>query len=177
MAEYCFELGGQQYRLQLESSADGYRATIGGRSYLVHGQLRANGQLDLLVDGQRYRFFRAKNGSQANRRLLWLAGQTWAVDSVDPRRRPGAQAVQHAEGVINANMPGQVRAILVAVGDAVSAGEPLLILEAMKMEMRILAPHAGTISKIGCTVGDVVARGQRLIELTYAAPTARQEME
>jgi biotin carboxyl carrier protein len=74
-------------------------------------------------------------------------------------------------------MPGQVRAILIAVGDEVSSGDPLLILEAMKMEMRILAPQSGKISKINCALGDVVARGQLLIELTYVAPTDHQSME
>jgi biotin carboxyl carrier protein len=62
-------------------------------------------------------------------------------------------------------MPGQVRAILVAVGEEVSAGDPLLILEAMKMETRLLAPQPGKIGRLNCAVGDVVMRGQQLIEL------------
>ena len=72
MAEFCFAVKGEQFRLQLEPCDGGFRATIGGRTYLVHGQLHPNGQLDLLVDGQRYRFYSARSRDQSNRRLLWL---------------------------------------------------------------------------------------------------------
>ncbi|RIK43946.1 MAG: hypothetical protein DCC55_04145 [Chloroflexi bacterium] len=165
MAEFCFEVGGEQYRLQLEASADGYRVTIGGRTYLVQGQVRSNGQLDLLVNGQRHRFYSARSADQPNRRMIWLDGQTWALTAVDPRARRSGQVVRHTEDTVNAPVPGQVRAILVAVGDTVSAGDPLLILEAMKMEMRILAPETGKVSKINCALGDVVVRGQWLVEI------------
>jgi biotin carboxyl carrier protein len=165
MAEFCFEVGGKQYRLQLEASADGYRATIGEQTYLVQGHFRADGQLDLLVDGQRQRVYTARSADQPNRQVLWLAGQTWTVTAVDPRVRRQDQAVQQTEGTVNATVPGQVRAIQVAVGDTVSAGDPLLMLEAMKMEMRILAPKGGTVGKINCAVGDVVERGQWLVEI------------
>jgi 3-methylcrotonyl-CoA carboxylase alpha subunit len=165
MANYCFEVGGEQYRLQVEASADGYRVRIGDRTYLVRGQSHADGQLDLLVDGQRHRIYTARSADSPNRRLLWLAGQTWTVTAVDPRVRRNVQAVQQTEGTVSATVPGQVRAIQVAVGDKVSAGDPLLMLEAMKMEMRILAPKGGTVSKINCAVGDVIERGQGLVEI------------
>jgi 3-methylcrotonyl-CoA carboxylase alpha subunit len=164
MAEFRFEVAGEQFRLQLEPSAEGFRARIGDRTFLVQAQLCSNGQLDLRVDGQRYRLYSARVSDQSNQRMLWLDGQTWTVTSIDPRQRRKGQPMQHTEGAVNAAMPGQVRAILVAVGDEVSAGDPLLVLEAMKMEMRILAPQTGKIGKINCALGDVVARGQLLIE-------------
>jgi biotin carboxyl carrier protein len=163
VAEYYFAVGGEQFHLHLEPCADGLRARSGERTYLVQVQHQANGQLDLLIDGQCYRFFSAND--PATGRLLWLDGQAWTVTAVDPRRRGKGQAVHSTEGAITATLPGQVRAILVAIGDQVSAGDPLLILEAMKMEMRLLAPQPGKIGKINCALGDVVARGQRLIEL------------
>ena len=130
-----------------------FGSPLASESYLVHGQLHPNGQLDLLVDGQRYLVYSARSSEPANRRLLWLDGQTYTVTSVDPHRRQSDQPVPHTGGMVNANMPGQVRALLVAVGDQVSTGDPLLILEAMKMETRILAPHTGKISKINCALG------------------------
>jgi biotin carboxyl carrier protein len=168
MAEFCFEVEGELFRLQLDACAGGYRARIGDRTYLVQGQVRADGQLDLLINGQRHRIYSVRANLQSNQRMLWLGGQTWTVTSVDPRARRKAQkeqSVRHREGIVNATVPGQVRAILVAVGDEVRVGDPLLILEAMKMETRIHAPETGKISKINCALGDVVARGQLLIEI------------
>jgi biotin carboxyl carrier protein len=169
MAEFYFEVEGKQFRLQLDACAGGYNARIGDRTYLVQGQLRPDGQLDLLIDGQRLRIYSARATAHSNQRMLWLNGQSWRVTSVDLRMWRKDQQIdrsgQHRENSINATMPGQVRAILVAAGDEVRAGDPLLILEAMKMEMRIYAPHTGKISKINCALSDVVARGQLLIEL------------
>jgi biotin carboxyl carrier protein len=62
-------------------------------------------------------------------------------------------------------MPGQVIAVPVAAGDAVSRGQTLIVLEAMKMELRVAAPHDGTVEKVLVSVGEVVERGQPLAEV------------
>jgi biotin carboxyl carrier protein len=62
-------------------------------------------------------------------------------------------------------MPGQVLDVLVRVGDVVEQGQTLVLLEAMKMELRITAPQAGTISGVFCQAGETVDRGQRLVEM------------
>ena len=62
-------------------------------------------------------------------------------------------------------MPGQIRAVAVVVGADVAEGDTLVVLEAMKMELRIRAPHAGRVTAVSCKVGDVVERGQLLVEL------------
>jgi len=66
---------------------------------------------------------------------------------------------------MSAPMPGVVLKIFVAVGDVVSKGAPLLILEAMKMEHQISAPHDGTVQDIRCRVGELVQPGVDLIAL------------
>jgi biotin carboxyl carrier protein len=63
-------------------------------------------------------------------------------------------------------MPGQVVKILVAEGEAVRRGQPLMVLEAMKMEIRINAPRDGHVTRLLCQPGQVVERGQTLLELT-----------
>jgi len=60
-------------------------------------------------------------------------------------------------------MPGTVLNINVSVGQAVKAGEVLLVLEAMKMENEIMAPADGTVSKIAVTKGTAVNTGDVLI--------------
>ena len=62
-------------------------------------------------------------------------------------------------------MPGTVLEVLVSPGDVVSAGQVLVLLEAMKMELAVPAPAAGTVTAVLVAAGDLVARGQALVEL------------
>jgi propionyl-CoA carboxylase alpha chain len=64
-----------------------------------------------------------------------------------------------------APMPGKVSSVHVAPGDSVQAGQPLVIMEAMKMEHTITAPVASTVSEVRCAVGDQVDNGQVLVIL------------
>jgi propionyl-CoA carboxylase alpha chain len=60
-------------------------------------------------------------------------------------------------------MPGSVVAVHAQVGDVVEEGRPLLVLEAMKMQHTITAPHAGTVTELDVAVGDQVAGGAVLV--------------
>ena len=62
-------------------------------------------------------------------------------------------------------MPGRVVKLLVTVGDVVVAGQPLLTLEAMKMEHQVQAPHAGTIVEIFVQAGQQLDGGQPLLKV------------
>jgi len=72
-----------------------------------------------------------------------------------------ASAADAAEGSLAAPMPGTVLAVEVAVGDAVSAGQTLGVMEAMKMELALKAPYDGTVTSVAA-VGDQVALGHVL---------------
>jgi 3-methylcrotonyl-CoA carboxylase alpha subunit len=63
-------------------------------------------------------------------------------------------------------MPATVVAINVAPGQAVAAGDVLVVLEAMKMELAVAAPHDGTVTAVACRVGELVQPGVPLVELT-----------
>jgi 3-methylcrotonyl-CoA carboxylase alpha subunit len=65
-------------------------------------------------------------------------------------------------------MPGRVVSVHVAQGQAVRRGEPLVVLEAMKMEHTISAPTAGTVLAIECAVGDQVSEGVELVDFEAA---------
>ncbi len=70
-----------------------------------------------------------------------------------------------AGGRLTAPMPGKVIAIHVAAGAAVEAGQPLLVMEAMKMEHTLTAPLAGRVAELLYAVGDLVAEGAELLRL------------
>ncbi|MCY4728360.1 ATP-grasp domain-containing protein [Nocardioides sp. STR2] len=77
-----------------------------------------------------------------------------------PRFTDPADAV--ASGSLLAPMPGTVVAVKVAVGDAVAAGDVVLVLEAMKMQHTVTAPHDGTVTEINVEPGSQVASGEVL---------------
>ncbi|MEJ7796019.1 MAG: biotin carboxylase N-terminal domain-containing protein [Nocardioides sp.] len=97
-----------------------------------------------------------------------VAGDRVDVDSprghtaltVVPRFTDPADAV--ASGSLLAPMPGTVVSVAVTVGDEVAAGQPVLVLEAMKMQHTVSAPHAGTVTEIGVQPGAQVAAGEVL---------------
>jgi acetyl/propionyl-CoA carboxylase alpha subunit len=74
-------------------------------------------------------------------------------------------AAAHGHGTIAAPMPGTVIGVSVAVGDSVTPHQPLVVLEAMKMEMPVLAPFAATVIAVHVAPGDQVAAGALLVEL------------
>lgn len=66
-------------------------------------------------------------------------------------------------------MPGQILAILVKAGDSVSKGQPLAVIEAMKMEHTIFAPSDGTVTELLFKAGDLVSDGDELLKLETEA--------
>ena len=76
--------------------------------------------------------------------------------------RPGAT---HGESAVVAPMPGTVIRVEVVAGDAIRARQPLVVLEAMKMEIPVHSPFDGTVKAVHVAVGDRVAGGALLAEL------------
>ena len=81
------------------------------------------------------------------------------------RQLAGAGKTGDGQAVLKAPMPGLVLRILVAVGDEVAQGMPLLALEAMKMENELKATSAGKVRTVLVTAGQAVQKGQILLEL------------
>jgi len=74
-------------------------------------------------------------------------------------------AARDHSGQVAAPIPGLITSVAVTAGDAVSAGDQLLVLEAMKMENEIAAPLAGTVASVHVSPGDAVEKGTRLVDL------------
>ncbi|WP_338696755.1 biotin carboxylase N-terminal domain-containing protein [Streptomyces sp. Q6] len=94
----------------------------------------------------------------------WLArdGDAWHVQDHDPVAASLTGAGSGGAGSLTAPMPGTVTVVKVAVGDEVSAGQSLLVVEAMKMEHVIAAPHAGVVTELDVSAGTTVAMDQVL---------------
>lgn len=161
---YTYEYAGQVVQIRLEHQPDGqFTAEIDGRKIAFGAAETGDGGWLLTLPDGRTRGYVARDGDA---RHVHAAGQhiTLTVDSpARRRRRSGAGA-----GELTAEMPGQVIDVRVREGDAVSAGDVLIVLEAMKMEIRVTAPADGTVKALLVSTGDVVERGQRLAEVVAA---------
>ncbi len=161
---FTYQHNDHTYTVRLERGADGaYAATIDGRSVPFVAEALADGGWLLTVDGQQIRVYAA---AQGRARYISTDGETYTVtvpESGTARRRSGGSG-----GDLTAQMPGQVVEVLVAEGETVEAGQALVVLEAMKMEIRVASPAAGRVKHILVSKGAVVERGQRLVEVEVA---------
>ncbi len=84
------------------------------------------------------------------------------VPAAAPAAAPKAAASSAGSVEVTASVPGKVFKIEAAVGAAVKAGDPIVVLEAMKMEIPVVAPEDGTVASIDVAVGDAVESGDVL---------------
>ncbi|MFH9013881.1 biotin carboxylase N-terminal domain-containing protein [Streptomyces sp. NPDC017943] len=124
--------------------------------YAPRGTATVTGdRVAVTLDGVRHTFHRAAD---------WLGrdGDAWHVRDHDPVAASLTRAAHGGADSLTAPMPGTVTVVKVAVGDEVSAGQSLLVVEAMKMEHVISAPHAGTVAELDVSPGTTVAMDQVL---------------
>jgi len=84
---------------------------------------------------------------------------------VERWQRGGGAAGSQGRAVILAPMPGKIVRMLVGVGDEVTAGQGIVIVEAMKMQNEMKAPRAGRVTSLTCAAGDTVIAGAVLAEI------------
>ena len=99
-----------------------------------------------------------------------VAAAPVAAPAAAPAPAPAAAPAPATQGTagsvkVEAPMPGTILDVKVSVGDSVSSGSVLCILEAMKMENEIVAPQAGTVSSVNVSKGDSVEAGQVIITM------------
>ena len=99
-------------------------------------------------------------------RVVLLAGERYEFDAVDRYAPP--EADEGHGGHLTAPMPGSVVSVLVSVGDVVKKGQPLIIMEAMKMEHTIVAPLDGVVEAIYFAAKEQVKEGAELVALAEA---------
>jgi biotin carboxyl carrier protein len=156
--------------VRLERSGDHYIATIGDQQYEIELISYADQSISFVIRGPENRHRQAYVASSGSQRFVAVDSDVYMLSveteaekkrALDRKRSSGA-----AENELTASMPGQVVSVLVAEGDQVRRGQPLVVLEAMKMEIRVTAQHDSKVAKILCQPGQVVERGQVLLQLT-----------
>jgi biotin carboxyl carrier protein len=158
---YRYQLLDHVYEIQLERQGDHYLATVDGETFQLEILNDSPGQLSLRFQGKPVRLYWAEDHGQK-----WISfdGCTYLLEKPTPKTNQLDQMKQKS-GLTRAPMPAQVQAIPIHSGDIVHAGETLMLLEAMKMEIRITAPIAGKVFRIHVEEGQFVRRDELLVEL------------
>jgi biotin carboxyl carrier protein len=165
---YVVTIGGQDTTVEI--GPDGVR--VGGGDTVVPAEL-------LEVPGSPIRLLRlgdavyeviARRGGQRGAYSVALGGVRLNAEALDQRGRvlralSATTATRHGPEPIRAPMPGLVTRILVAAGDAVRAGDSIVVMEAMKMENELRAKSDGRVRAVVVTPGTAVEKGMVLVEL------------
>ncbi|HTO57765.1 MAG TPA: acetyl-CoA carboxylase biotin carboxylase subunit [Pseudomonadales bacterium] len=139
----------------------GLRVGVDGRTFVASNVDVATGRIRALVDGAPFVCAFARDGADL---YVMRAGATekFGVPVVDAA---SFEADTKSDGRAVAPMPGQIIALFVKAGDAVKRDQPILVLEAMKMEHTIVAPVDGKLERLSLSVGDRVTEGSELFQI------------
>jgi biotin carboxyl carrier protein len=147
-------------KVRVERQGQSFRVTIGEHVYQVEVHRLTPSEILFSVDGERRH---AHIAADVRGRHVAFDADVYTLARAEPQRRRRDAGAGDAS--LAASMHGQVVKVLIAEGDHVARGDTLVVLEAMKMEIRVIAPHEGRVSRLLCAPGDVVERGQPLVEL------------
>jgi acetyl/propionyl-CoA carboxylase alpha subunit len=163
---YVVDVAGERVAVNF----DGAVASVGGEAAPVHlADVPGTPVRLVTIGGVQHRVVARRNGPKG-RYVLWIDGWRFDVEALDERTRTIrdlglAHAADSGPAPIVAPMPGLVVRLHVAIGDRVEAGQPVVVMEAMKMENELRAPAGGTVRTILATPGVAVEKGAVLVEL------------
>jgi len=158
----------RENNFEISFNDDLTRAEVNGKSADIKWTVQKNNRRLLRIDNKLYKIDDPQiQGSQVSFRINGEWVHTEVKNEQDLLlERLGFQTNQIiSAGRIDAPMPGKILEILVAKADEVDRGQPILILEAMKMENEIKATGSGTIIDVFVKTGDSVEKNQPLIEI------------
>jgi len=163
---YEVTVGEHCYQVCVERSAEGYHVSVdGGPQQLIDVRRPQEGVLSVLQGDYSYE---AGLVEQAKGWDVDIYGVRHACEVVDPKRRALRLGGGANEGVVSTAMPGRIVRVLRGQGEAVEAGDALLIVEAMKMENEIKAPISGALVEVLVSEGDTVEAGAKLVRIETA---------
>jgi 3-methylcrotonyl-CoA carboxylase alpha subunit len=156
--------GSEPVEIEAAVVGAGWRLRIDGRELLGSARLTDAGRLEVELDGARSQAAVVALGDQLH---LFTPDGQYHVQRVDPLAIAAAE--DEGSDVLSAPMPGKIVRQLVAAGDRVQRGAPLLVLEAMKMEHTIVAPRDGRVVALRYAEDDQVEEGAVLLDFEEGA--------
>jgi len=153
-------VNGAQKEIEILAPAPEWRFRVDGVERRALVTLVEPGVYSILLDGRVYEACMDHAGQSL---VVLVAGERFEVEVHDPRSwSRKSVAGSHGVATLSAPMPGKVVRVLVGAGDAVEAGQGLLVVEAMKMQNEIKSPRSGQVVSIMVREGATVAAGEPL---------------
>jgi biotin carboxyl carrier protein len=162
------EIEGEKVALEVRREGGRVLAEVGGRRYELEAREVGAGEY-LLIHGARVYGCRvgAEPGASGRGALRVSVGaREYGVRLTDPKHLRGAVGGGGAQGgsaQVKAPMPGKVVRVLVEAGQAVEAGQGLIVVEAMKMQNELKSPKSGTVAELRAANGSTVNAGDVLV--------------
>jgi len=164
MTRWVATVDGQVTPVDVDGRDGRYRIVVGDQALEVDARRTADGQYSLLVDGVSHvaDVAPADRGARVD-----VDGSTYLVEVEEHTRHlirtRGAAGTRGGSQTITAPLPGKVTHVAVAPGDRVERGDPLVVIEAMKMENEFKASAAGTVHEVRVQPGQSVNAGDVLL--------------
>ena len=157
--------GAGERKVAASARADDWLLEVDDRTVVAAAEWRPDEVFSVVLDGVRHRAHVLDHGSET---AVLLDGESWRLVEIDPLALRTSE--DPTAGRLTAPMPGRVIQLLVEPGNNVRRGEPLMIIEAMKMEHTVAAPADGVIEAVRFAIGDLVEEGAELIALATPEP-------
>ena len=161
---YVATVGEQSFVVDVSGTDGQYRITIGEEAWEVDARLTAQGIYSLLVGGVSYV---ADVVDRDGACVVDVGGELYEITVEEQTRHiirtRGGAAGGSRSRTLTAPLPGKISRVAVRPGDAVAAGDTLLVIEAMKMENEFKAGAAGTVAEVRVQPGQAVNAGDVLI--------------
>jgi biotin carboxyl carrier protein len=167
--KYFAKFGDREVACEVRAENGELSVEVDGRRYAADlRHLPRAKSYSLLLDGRSFEFTVDETG-ESELELSGAAG-SFHIEVEDARTHAARSKTAAARGasgprLVKAVMPGIVREVRVEDGASVQKGDPLLILEAMKMQNEIRAEQSGTVTRVHVTAGATVEKGAKLVEI------------
>ena len=164
--KYVVQVGAERVDVELDARG----ITVNGETVQAHLADVPGTPVQLVTIGDATHRVVARRTGGKGRYTLRMDGWRFEVEALDERSRTirdlsNASAKSAGPAPLVAPMPGLVVRVLVQPGDAVAAGQGLVVMEAMKMENELRAATAGTVRAVHARPGAAVEKGALLVEL------------
>jgi biotin carboxyl carrier protein len=168
--KFVVRVGGRESSVEIEKRDSVYEVQLNGRKYTVDSRNFGDTELfSLLVDGQSFLIDSAPKNPERGEYYARVLGRHYDVDVLDELMLAArdAEKAQEQTGahVVRAPMPGLIVHVHARVGAHVKAGEPVVIMEAMKMRNELTSDVPGVVKNVAVAVGDKVDSQAPLITI------------